>query len=1162
MTDHNVHLNSLRIIQARGISRESQFEINDLGNVNVIFGRNGIGKSTVGLAIYKLLRPNDLLLDKTAEVAGQLQMGERELDLRVAMSQGQAVENGTLTEYPEFRSAGELSRYRLALEALIKEDDVEFAKVIADEMRGGIDLRAVAKKIGSNEKPKRPSKLESEWKNLNRDEKSLRQEQASLARQSQQLTVWEEEQQELYATLELQPALLAYQEASALRKQLEEFDQQLKEYPGTLANLKGGESEELKSLQAQMENAKHDLVNCRTLEAEAKAVVDSLADLPDATALKLRQLEELQAEFAELQKEIRSKENECTRIEGKIVSLVSEFANVDSVAQMEQQIAEIDLTEVDTTYHQVVMSRQRLREAQGSYDYLEVDASEEPVSRDELARRLQGLQAWCGAADQERHQFGILTGRLVVVGSYLMACWATGLAISYTPLWLLALVVPVILCVLALRAKPRSEQNRPTRQEIESSEGHLYPELTEWSPLTVRQLMDDLLEQDSQAALAEKRYHYFKATEQKLHQAQQEFKLANEKLSELSSGLGLKNNGLDSEAKLLKLVNAIAQWEIEKAELAGAESSLAALRNTSTVLQKRLIDGLPDFGLNVTESTSMFRAEVREAASLLEALEVAKVAVIDRERDGKHASEIASQRERQLDGFLSRLDAHGKTVADLEALERVLPEYTSRVEGRFRADTILKEKEAELAARPEVKGFSSDEVRDLLLICEGAQERIQTLTRTIQDSRTKMDSLQQGTLLADAMSAKAEKADELRNDYHRALESLAGFCLVEHLLHETEGNNSSSVLDQAAITLHRITGGKLKLDVYPGNAVEQFVISDAIGVRRDLDSLSVGERVQVLLAVRLAFLSIEETAALPIVVDEALGTADDDRAHEIIESLVKLAKEGRQVFYFTAQTDEVEKWKAVLGRQEGIAGTFVDLDQLRGLEPNVTPEQSEAFVRQNIVPPPEKCTHAEYGERLGASLPSAGMFREDSLSVWAVLDDVNDVYKCWQRRVRTVGMLSDNSRLGQQMSLAPEVVKAAIVRAKALAAALEEYWAGRALPLEMVDLIESDAFTDRWLEPVWNLATQVDCDGAQLIQALKAGGVKRFRQDDIVALEASLRERGKIVESDVSTPDQVEAAAVAVFEQEGIDLTGQMEWLLTRLCQMLGDYRDTGERDG
>ncbi len=66
MTDRNVHLNSLRIIQARGISRESQFEINDLGNVNVIFGRNGIGKSTVGLAIYKLLRPNDLLLDKTA----------------------------------------------------------------------------------------------------------------------------------------------------------------------------------------------------------------------------------------------------------------------------------------------------------------------------------------------------------------------------------------------------------------------------------------------------------------------------------------------------------------------------------------------------------------------------------------------------------------------------------------------------------------------------------------------------------------------------------------------------------------------------------------------------------------------------------------------------------------------------------------------------------------------------------------------------------------------------------------------------------------------------------------------------------------------------------------------------------------------------------------
>ena len=301
---------------------------------------------------------------------------------------------------------------------------------------------------------------------------------------------------------------------------------------------------------------------------------------------------------------------------------------------------------------------------------------------------------------------------------------------------------------------------------------------------------------------------------------------------------------------------------------------------------------------------------------------------------------------------------------------------------------------------------------------------------------------------------------------------------------------------------------------------------------------------------------------MPIVVDEALGTADDDRAHEIIDSLVKLAKDGRQVFYFTAQTDEVEKWKAVLGQKEGVAGTFIDLDQLREFEPNVTAEQTEAFVRKNSVPPPENYSHAEYGERLGVSLPSANAFSEDSLSVWAVLDEVEDIYKCWQRRIRTIGMLKDSSKRGQDVGVAPVVIDLAVTRAKALATALDEYWEGRALPVEMEDLIESNAFKDRWLDPVWDLAVTVDCDGVKLIEALKTGKLKRFRKGDATALEDSLRERGKIMETEVSTADQVEAAAVAVFEREGIDLTGQFEWLLARLYQILGDYRGTGESDG
>ena len=99
MFDQKVHLKSLRVVQARGITRDNQFQLSDLKNVNVIYGRNGVGKSTVGLAIYKLLRPSDKLLGKSAEVGGVVCIGGTTLDLQVSVSQGYASVGGVQQDY-------------------------------------------------------------------------------------------------------------------------------------------------------------------------------------------------------------------------------------------------------------------------------------------------------------------------------------------------------------------------------------------------------------------------------------------------------------------------------------------------------------------------------------------------------------------------------------------------------------------------------------------------------------------------------------------------------------------------------------------------------------------------------------------------------------------------------------------------------------------------------------------------------------------------------------------------------------------------------------------------------------------------------------------------------------------------------------------------------
>lgn len=81
----------------------------------------------------------------------------------------------------------------------------------------------------------------------------------------------------------------------------------------------------------------------------------------------------------------------------------------------------------------------------------------------------------------------------------------------------------------------------------------------------------------------------------------------------------------------------------------------------------------------------------------------------------------------------------------------------------------------------------------------------------------------------------------------------------------------------------------------------------------ELHQLSDGTRVQLLLAVRLAFVEQEETLQLPLFLDEILGNSDDTRADDIVRTLLHIAGTGRQVFYFTAQMDEVNRWMEAPG---------------------------------------------------------------------------------------------------------------------------------------------------------------------------------------------------------------------------------------------------------
>lgn len=1163
MFNHKVHLKSLRVVQARGITRENQFELSDLKNVNVIYGRNGVGKSTVGLAIYKLLRPSDKLLGRSAEVGGAIRLGDTDLDLQVSVSQGYASIGGVQEDYPDFKSAGELSSYRLALEELISEDDVEFAKMIADETRGGIDLRAVAKRVDAREKPKRPSKLAAEWKHLHKLEEQRREHQSDIARKEKRLATLREGRAGLREKLDLQEALKAARAAKKYEAQLKERSRELEGFSEIIGRLTGGEAENLSELQRQMEKAQAEVERCGSNEEDIRGELEAIEHLDAVSRLDLARLEELQTRFMETQRDLETARNQQSSLEAEMRALASGFTGVGTTEELNHRLGDMDLGELDTVYPNYIRKQQQLWAAEGTLSHLRTEVPEEiDFGIEELQSRHQSLQAWCGAVDENQLEPGAVARNLTYVSSILMFLWAVVLGITVHNLWYGALLAPLILYTLCLRVTRRSEERSLTRQQIESAEAFRYPEMTEWSATNVQKVMAGLSEQIHKSSLDQQKYHRFKGAQETVQDCQRQFKDARNALEDIANRFGVELAGIDSEQKLLRWMDSLTQWNAALAKLSGVAATVVHLEESCGLTKDLILQELRAFRVGAGTTTTSYRSEVSEAAMRLSDFQDAQ----NRSNSALRATALAKggleQAKAQVEVLLKKLGSASLTVAELEELEERRADYQSVWQAHAEAGTLLREAQATIDLRPQVKELSATQIEEHLDDCDTAQERLQLITEQIQEVHTEIEVIQQDTALADAMADKDEKGFELRDHFHDALDGLAAFSLIDYLVKETEGDNTSLVFEMAAANLHRITGGKLMLEVVVTEEGEEFVISDAIGVRRGLEALSVGERVQVLLAVRLAFLSTGETSALPIVVDEALGTADDDRAHEMIESFVKLAQDGRQVFYFTAQTDEVEKWQAVLSQYEDLTGNFIDLDEIRGLAPNAVPEQTLAFLERNTVPEPSGMSHAEYGKTLGVSLPSVGEFSFDSLTLWAVLDDVDELYGCWLRRIRSVGMLAEVIRGHEVSPIDAETARAAIVRARALEAAVEQYWSGRPAPLEFTDLEQSDAFPDRWLEQIWKLAATVGFDGGGLIDSLRRGEVKRWRQDYSDALEASLRTMGKIVDSETATADEIEAAASAIFVRDDLELEHQMPWLLTRLFQILGDYRSTEVTDG
>src|SRR5690606_13277112 len=285
----------------------------------------------------------------------------------------------------------------------------------------------------------------------------------------------------------------------------------------------------------------------------------------------------------------------------------------------------------------------------------------------------------------------------------------------------------------------------------------------------------------------------------------------------------------------------------------------------------------------------------------------------------------------------------------------------------------------------EMQGFTEELLqRDLTSLENELYEQTKVadgydeLNRQIAEIRAEVKRAEDGNDLLLAEAELSQVVEAFWPECEKSCLAVAGHVLSEYVYEQTRDLDLPEVYNRKSELIYAFTKHRYRLEM---NGEGFYAFDRERNSDLALDQLSSSTRIQLLLAVRVAFLELQERGyRLPLLLDETLANSDDQRAEEIIHTILQLGNE-RQVFYFTAQQDEVAKWQSLDTRGQCC---FVNLKQ---------PAESRFRGKDELTglvtapPSPNGDSHDEYGRRISVP-PWSPHSSPGSLHLWYVIDDV------------------------------------------------------------------------------------------------------------------------------------------------------------------------------
>ncbi|TVR39592.1 MAG: hypothetical protein EA394_09405 [Bacteroidia bacterium] len=1083
-------------------------------NLNIVAGPNASGKSSTAVLIQKMIwqRETDGI-----SAFGRFLLGKDNWTIRVDGTSVRSERNGVPAALPDLPPPESYHRYIFALHQLVMADEQDAAKHIARLTVGGYDLESACQQLEYKDEIKR--KTSAEFKAFRETREKVRrvsQQQLSLKKEEEKLTGLQQQLEQskkadkLRTLFEKLIDFLHADYAYASSKRVFET------YPAVLEKFTGEETERISGLDKEIAEAESKILDAKRVKETSQRILDDLT-IP-ASGIDQAMLDTLANHVGkgeDLEREIRNNRRLQEEAEARMMRALADVdPDMDTGAWKGLQLQHIQqldrfLRDAHAVYSQKQFLETEIRLLEQD---LETDLFPEKVK---LQDAIKILSSWL---EENQSRKPVPIAWLIAAG--ILAFLNIPLTV-YAGWWGLA-GIAVIASMLAYALLIHKRQHTGLREKDYEKTGVDLPEA--WTVDKVAEHFNRLTDSLQQVAWHEKLHQQIslRSTElesltPRLEKLEQQRRLLADVIGTVP-GLALEN--LKNETSLAYFVEKVKLWQ-------EAHTAFHILKTQGEGMQQDLENILQVIHQTCEPYHNNRVDSVSGAKALVRNLE-------EQEQKRKNAVQELSRQQGRMDEYArlieiksrQRWDVYQKldiAVDDRDTLNQLSGNLDAYRKARkdFREKELLMVEKRESVKRHALFGEYGEAIFDLDMdeanekLSDYAHEAgmVESLHQEISGIETRIGHTMQGEELESSLSEEERALDGLQGLYEKNLSSVTGSIVAKFIRKETEEMNRPEVFHRANRLFGKVTHGRYSLRMHDRDNVAFFAYDHAMDSSLMLNELSTGTRIQLLLAVRLAFIeSMEQGVSLPLLVDELLANSDDVRAEAIMDALTGISREGRQVFYFTAQADEVHKWTSFLEDQSNVSHKVF---YLRGqaneetIESRSAPDLSALRMELLQVPDPAQMTHGEYGRRLVVTPFRLLTDTAEQLHLWYLVEDTGLLYHCLQRNITRWGQLAQFMKGGGIIAgMDAERQNFFEHQVDILNYFLELYRIGRARPIDRDVLEQSDAVSETFIDTVTDKLYEHGRDPAKLIDSLRSGEIARFRQHTTDALEAYLTEEG------------------------------------------------------